>query len=457
MRTTSALWSKIAARGQFNCEAKLVIGNTTYTEITAPKVTRIAMQEGISIGNCCTACLNVSIYTTDTIAKGAQVNLYGRIFNEKGTSEWLCFGVFFISKRSYTDTMINLTCYDSMLKAETSFKSSDHTSYGDKRSFWQTLAWIADEMSVGIHPDTQAFFEAHAHPIDPDTSPYAVPFPEAGTTYREILEDMAGIMGGNFVITEDNQIKLVLLKSAPDESFDIISNDYEEIVTSEGDNLVYDENPVTYPDTDNVFSIPAVLGSIQVGERGRITGVTYTTSNQNGRTFSEGGNTGFVLYIEDNQFVYNYSEPTFFYNLDHEVLHGWDTWYEPFIATRCVFNPALEMGDRIKIGDRVFSVIYNYSFTLGNLFTADISAPFLDEDEYPYNASVVSAKTATSLQVRQRRSNNSTYYVAKGTVGMKNSSGDMQVTSTGDIEFQTANNTTTLDSIISRISALENR
>lgn len=66
--------------------------------------------------------------------------------------------------------------------------------------------------------------------------------------------------------------------------------------------------------------------------------------------------------------------------------------YQPYTATDALLNPAAEIGDAVSVGG-VYSVLANADMRFQRLYTADVSAPDVDEvdDEYPY----------TSLERRQ--------------------------------------------------------
>ena len=51
MRHRSSIWTKLAARGKFRVESIAVIGNKTYTAITAPKIDRALLSDPLSVGN----------------------------------------------------------------------------------------------------------------------------------------------------------------------------------------------------------------------------------------------------------------------------------------------------------------------------------------------------------------------------------------------------------------------
>ena len=61
--------------------------------------------------------------------------------------------------------------------------------------------------------------------------------------------------------------------------------------------------------------------------------------------------------------------------------------YQPFTASDALLNPAAEIGDGVVVGG-IYSVLGTADMQFNRLFTAEISAPDLDEvdDEYPYKS-----------------------------------------------------------------------
>ena len=112
MRGRSNLWAKLAARGRFRTEAKLVSGGKDYTTISAPIIVRKLMAQPMAVGSCIAATLSVSVLTTDRIE--SPVKIMARITDDEAYSEWASFGTFFINQRddSQHNGLVTLDCYD---------------------------------------------------------------------------------------------------------------------------------------------------------------------------------------------------------------------------------------------------------------------------------------------------------------------------------------------------------
>ena len=84
MRGRSNLWAKLAARGRFRTEAKLVSGGKDYTTISAPIIVRKLMAQPMAVGSCIAATLSVSVLTPDRIE--SPVKIMARITDDEHTA-----------------------------------------------------------------------------------------------------------------------------------------------------------------------------------------------------------------------------------------------------------------------------------------------------------------------------------------------------------------------------------
>ena len=71
--------------------------------------------------------------------------------------------------------------------------------------------------------------------------------------------------------------------------------------------------------------------------------------------------------------------------------------YFPYTATKALYDPATELGDQVKIGDMVHSVLFSSKLDFDLNFRSDISAPNSESlsEEYPYLSKVESLKQST--------------------------------------------------------------
>ena len=415
MRRRSKRWEKMAIRGRFTFDAKARINGKDYRAISAPRIVRNLMPAPLSVGNCNSATLHLSILTDDEIVDKTSVVILGRIANDEQASEWQEFGTFFIDQRdSSFEGLVTVDCFDAMLKTNQNYLSDNDTSASWPKSMKTVVEEVAYRIGVGIDPRTRIRTGAD----------YMVPFPK-NRTMNQVMGYIAACHGGNWIITEENLLYLAPLITAPDETFHIIDSDYNIIQTNDGHLLIYKEQEVfnavlpapagvqpdsPYPRTffivdeagnyivtpegyylvwdteeriaqavppENVINIPVVCGSIKTGSRYTVTGVMMT--DESGNVYTAGNDTGKLLKIESNPYATQ--------GICDDLYAAYNGLvYFPFTATKALYDPATELGDQVKIGDQVHSVIYSATLTLDHNFRADISAPNSEElsTEYPY-------------------------------------------------------------------------
>lgn len=385
MRSRTALWERLSKRGRFDLETKAQIGGKEYTAISAPVIDRALMSSPLSVGNCNSATLSLSILTDDIIAASSPVLIKGRVTNGTDVSEWKDFGTFFINQRDTSyEGLVTISCYDALLKA-----SQTYVSESDNKSNWpKTMTAVVNEIAyrIGISLDSRTV-------INTGTD-YMVSFP-SGLTMLQVLGYIGACHGGNWVVTEENKLRLIPLTTSPDETFYVIDPDYERIQTDDGFNLIHDIqtvfNAVLPMESPGLINVPAVLGQITTGAPVTVTGVSFEDSDN--KSYTAGDSSGAVIALGQNPYATEAICDTLLEQFAGLV-------YSPYTATNAIFDPATEIGDQVKISDRVFSAIMAMTLTLDTSFKANISAPNSEElsTEYPYLSEVEKLKqTAAEL------------------------------------------------------------
>ncbi len=434
MRICTERWTKLAARGRFRFDAKARINNKDYTVISAPRIDRSLMPSPLSVGNCISATLNLSILTDDTITAKSPVVIMGRLTNDKTATEWKEFGTFYIDQRDTSFAgLVTIDCYDAMLKTNQNYLDGSDTAANWPKSMKSVVEEIAYRIGVGIDLRTRIKTGAD----------YVVPYP-SGKTMSQVLGYIGACHGGNWIITEENLLRLVPLTTAPDETFHVIDEDYNKITLANGagnqpvrlaykeqtvfnavlpvpsgvlpgssDNVqrsyfITDEkgNKIVTPegyylvwDTDanmakkvslqaGVINIPVVCGEITTGTQITVTGVTLNSDS--GESYTAGNDNGTMLTIDSNPYATQ--------GICNDLYAAFNGLvYLPFTATKSLYDPATELGDQVKIGELVHSVMFNVKLTLDHNFRADIEAPNSEElsEEYPYLSEVQHLKQTT--------------------------------------------------------------
>ena len=205
MRHRSPVWIALARYGRFHFETKARIGTTEYTAISAPRVDRAVMGTPLTVGGCTSATLNLSILTDDNIAASTPIVILGRLTDGVNNSEWLEFGTFYINQRDTSyEGLITVSCYDAMLKANQTYLDGNDNSANWPKTMKSVVEEIAYRIGVSIDPRTQIN-------VGDD---YIVPEP-IDLTMMQVLGYIGACHGGNWIITEDNALRLVPLASAP--------------------------------------------------------------------------------------------------------------------------------------------------------------------------------------------------------------------------------------------------
>lgn len=342
MRTVDANWAALAATGDFRLETKVVIGETEYTTITAPLIDRQGLDAPLAVGTCLTARLSFSVRTDDAIDDSASVEVLCRLTNGTAAtvcSEWKSFGTFYITKRGdkTNSGLVALECYDAMRKANTKYFPDTITE-----SWPRPMKDVVSEIAalIGVTVDERTVIK--------EGDAYKVLYNSKLSAFQ-VLCYIAACHGGNFIVTADNTLLLVPLVSAPS--------------TAEG--------------LESVVDVPAVLGSLVKGKTVTVTGVKMHSTR--GVSYTAGTEDGAVLTISSNPYAVQSICDDLFADFNGLV-------YVPFTAKKAIYNPAAEPGDIVRISDKVLSVLYNQTLTLGHGFRADISAPSSNTSTglYPY-------------------------------------------------------------------------
>lgn len=225
MQTTSAVYKSIVS-GMHMTETKAVIDGTEYfgeNDLFSVRITG-GLFNRLSIGGTASREVDIVFMPKGKIQRGAKIEVYIRIFNEKETSEWIKVGVFFFSTRS-TDRVTGIMTvhgFDPMLKAEGTFLDAKYDGYTWPMPASSAVQRIAGKIDIPVDERTE---------LNPN---YFVPCPikvdekgnESGSfpTMREVLSQIAIASGGNWIITPQGTLLLVGLNSQPESTHYLVTN-----------------------------------------------------------------------------------------------------------------------------------------------------------------------------------------------------------------------------------------
>ena len=363
MQTTSETWKSLWANGNAWLETKAVIAGVEYTDISAPVINRAAMQGGLGVGNAVSASLSLAVRTTDDIPKSAPVEILMRLTDGTTSSEWLPGGTFYISKRARDPVagVQSFECYDALLKGNAALDEVPWTTENGEQitteddvpimfnaSYPRDMASLVTDIAImlGVELDARTVINTGAE--------YVVSNPAAGSTIRDLLGTVAAAHGGNWIITPEGKLRLVPVISASGAA----------------------------AATEDVADIVGTVGSIYVGDSAIISGVRYTA-----------GEAEPVLIGDETGVIIDVNLP---YALAHNLAQALiGTTYQPYTMSSAIYDPAAELGDYVRSGSDVASVLYSEAALLGPAFRGNIAAPEPSEiaDEFPYIGASAKALT----------------------------------------------------------------
>lgn len=124
----------------------------------------------------------------------------GATVTSSNTSAWVAGGTYYIDTRAVSQgsyKTLDLECFDAMMKAEADYPDTSHDwPYSDKA----VVAEIAQTIGVTVDARTNQYI----------TAGHMINLP-ADYTMRETLANIAGLYGGNFIITPENKLLFVPL------------------------------------------------------------------------------------------------------------------------------------------------------------------------------------------------------------------------------------------------------
>lgn len=221
---TSALWKTLWRTKGTTREYQFDINGTIYgPEQEISHSVDSGLYETFGIGNAATAKLDLTLLT-DSIPRAACIKRYVRLRNGAQVSEWLPKGEFFVNHRSVEDGCWTIEAFDAMRKAERPWEPRQDLIF--PMTMPDAVAEFMRIMGTRLDPRTQlnpAYFIDH--PSSDKNS-------ETGEYYsiRQHLQWIAAAHGGNWIVTDKGEFRLVPLISAPPET--------NYLVTEHGDAII---------------------------------------------------------------------------------------------------------------------------------------------------------------------------------------------------------------------------
>ena len=208
MQNTSATYQEIVSGSHwFETALRIYTDSSNYQilyedNIISAKISRPGMSDSKpSVGGALASTLDLEIVTPSfTIPRMAKIITYFKAVNSEEASGWFPSGTWWIDTRSVAAgdfSTTTITAFDAMMFGEQEYPDTVHSwPYLDKN----VVAEIASTIGVTVDSRTNDFL----------SSAYMIELP-ADYTMREVLEHIAAMYCGNFVITAENKLLFVPL------------------------------------------------------------------------------------------------------------------------------------------------------------------------------------------------------------------------------------------------------
>lgn len=360
MLSRSATYDNITSSGHYKAEWAIIadVNQPGFITIGGTTITANSGLEGVDVDwglfsdsaaiGCAQArqiTVKLRLTTNDTVDNTTNgIGLFGRVTNTANnlSSSWLHLGTFFVSRRKKVGNVLELTCYDNMLKAQGDY----FTSGADMGTWPRMMKTVAADIAtrIGCTLDIPASL--------PD---YEMAAP-VGLSMRDVLCSMAAAWGGNWTCRGKGEV-------------------------TSGPTLGLQPTLTLIPlaaSGDSFIAGKAAVSMASTGEQIQFTGTRLFWSDSD--CFEAGyGSHRLEAYCEwATQAVAD------------------DVWssiqgkrFKAFDASSVWMHPAVEIGDDIFING-VWSKIITMKGALGAGCALDISFPGgeSEEDEYPYEGPV---------------------------------------------------------------------
>lgn len=165
-------------------------------------------------GNCIAGQITVDMMKPKGyIPERARISPYVRLTNGIDHSEWIQKGVFFIDHREYSgdeNERMVINGFDSIMFTEDEFPSSTNAW---PRTDIDVVRDIAKEIGVSLDERTVQIMK----------NGYSINYP-FGYSMREVLENIAAMYAGSFIMSDTGELLLVTMFGIPKETSYLIDN-----------------------------------------------------------------------------------------------------------------------------------------------------------------------------------------------------------------------------------------
>lgn len=227
MQAVSALYRQLLAANAPK-EFRAIIAGVTYGQdkIVSASSKAALMDKAATIGNCVAKELNLVLRNPGEIPRMAQIQMQFRLNSGAQQSEWLPKGTFFIDTRDEGNGVLTIDAFDPMLKCDQSFTTSGEQGTWPRTDI-TVVNQICSRIGVTLDARTAAIL----------TAGYTIQYPgygEGAYTMREILGFIGSMYAGNWIITDENKLRLLVLGDMPDDTTNLLITEYGEYIVMGG-------------------------------------------------------------------------------------------------------------------------------------------------------------------------------------------------------------------------------
>lgn len=209
MQPVSLLYRQLLAANAPK-EVQAIIAGTVYGQdkIVSANSKAALMDKAATIGNCVAKELTLVLRNPGEIPRMAQIQMQFRLNDGTQQSEWIPKGTYFIDTRDLDAYgVLTIDAFDPMLKCDQSLATS-----GEQGDWPRTDRAVVDQICarIGVTLDSRA--------EEIITAGYMVEYPgygEGAYTMREVLGFIGTMYGGNWIITDENKLRLIVLGDIP--------------------------------------------------------------------------------------------------------------------------------------------------------------------------------------------------------------------------------------------------
>lgn len=227
MQSVSLLYRQLLAANAPK-EVQAIIAGTVYGQdkIVSANSKAALMDKAATIGNCVAKELTLVLRNPGEIPRMAQIQMRFRLNNGTQQSEWLPKGTFFIDTRDEGNGVLTIDAFDPMLKCDQSFTTSGEQGTWPRTDI-TVVNQICSRIGVTLDARTAAII----------TAGYSIQYPgygEGAYTMREILGFIGSMYAGNWIITDENKLRLLVLGDMPDDTTNLLITEYGEYIVMGG-------------------------------------------------------------------------------------------------------------------------------------------------------------------------------------------------------------------------------